>query len=88
VQFVLIIKDVIVVTESIVPDAPQNVHVDTTSNTAIIKWDRPANADRVLVRGYTLSYAQHRVIIEGVDSNRYIVDQLRKMRDTQEIMDG
>jgi hypothetical protein len=66
--------------ESKVPGPPQNVQVKTSSDEATLWWDPPANADEVLVRGYTLSYGigtpSLTTVIEGVDSNAFTINFL------------
>ncbi|KAL3086040.1 hypothetical protein niasHT_030464 [Heterodera trifolii] len=69
--------------EERVPDPPANVRVEQlTSNSATIRWDHPRNIDKVVVRGYTLSYGAdsteaRRIVLEGAETTEYALNGLR-----------
>uniref|UniRef100_A0A0K0CTE9 Fibronectin type-III domain-containing protein n=1 Tax=Angiostrongylus cantonensis TaxID=6313 RepID=A0A0K0CTE9_ANGCA len=71
--------DIVVSSESRVPDRPENVRVRTTATTATLWWDPPSDKS-VLVRGYTVSYGvatpSRRIVIEGPNTNSFTLNRL------------
>uniref|UniRef100_A0A914I910 Laminin G domain-containing protein n=1 Tax=Globodera rostochiensis TaxID=31243 RepID=A0A914I910_GLORO len=69
--------------EDRVPDPPTKVRVDVlTPNSVSIRWDPPRNMDKVIVRGYTLSYGgdstgARRVVLEGAETLEYALHGLK-----------
>jgi hypothetical protein len=61
-----------------VPSSPRNVRIAWTSATsARIEWDRPIDADRIVVRGYLVSHgADMGISIDGEHANVYTLKNL------------
>ncbi|CAJ0927003.1 unnamed protein product, partial [Mesorhabditis belari] len=67
--------------EDRVPDSPENVHVRTTAHSATLWWDQPSTSDRILVRGYAVSYGigtpSSKIVIEGPNTNSFTIERLK-----------
>ncbi|KAI6228972.1 MAM domain-containing glycosylphosphatidylinositol anchor protein 1 [Aphelenchoides fujianensis] len=67
--------------QSRVPDPPENLRAKAESKSITLWWSPPASANAVIVRGYTLAYGvetpSHRLILEGVNTNAFTVDGLK-----------
>ena len=64
--------------EDRVPSPPRSVRVPWIgTDSARIEWDRPIDADKIVVRGYLISHgADVGVSIDGEHSNAYTVKNL------------
>uniref|UniRef100_A0AAF5D616 3-beta hydroxysteroid dehydrogenase/isomerase domain-containing protein n=1 Tax=Strongyloides stercoralis TaxID=6248 RepID=A0AAF5D616_STRER len=63
------------------PDPPISIKTKTTTDTITLWWEPPESYNKILVRGYTISYGigtpSRKIILEGLHINSFTIDNLK-----------